>query len=1035
MPLPQCSATSDPRPPFTLVRLLTLTLAALLMAGSVAADWTYRPLSAEQISELRNAIAEMKANPRGPWLRIRWFCNDGSVLPPEPFACRGHGGGHQYAQMRPEIERFADWGFHFGTIYRAMSAEDFLDRANSGYRLQELVLQDYLEGVDNGWILREARYYRGARQAEDEEVRGRELLEILLSDGEWRRAHPLLATQLAGVVPHGALGVPGAGMRELATRIAEQDPRFQSLRVKIHSSPGPGDLAAVQEFGRNNRSRLSEETAELLAQLVAELEQAYRVEVDAERWESIAAALRGTSLETPARGLASTLSRSEPRERLALLGGFLAHARDAFNGDLGTGRAAGRTALDLLDAIHYAGAVAFAEATRWIQLEPAATRAELLQTALDLVDAAYGTGWLTGREREALRAATTDLLALSSPTGARYLQTVRYLAGAADWGLAALTQSFGPALERYAAVEPLGKRFPDDTVRGSLMLPLASLMEELGADATEALDMTHVVFGQETSSGVLALNPGLALGRLRVIEDETDLASLDPTGIYVLPETPADLGRVAGILTLDQGSRLSHVQLLARGLGIPNAMIESRLLPALRQRDGQLVRYAVSRAGAVALAESETVSEAPTGSEATAPPQTVVTVPPPEDGVRNTFRVDTDRLDLSQRSVIRLSEVDVDDSGRTVGPKAANLGRLHSLFPDRVEPGLVIPFGVFRAHVERDLDGDGRSLHQEIVDIFREEREAEAAGEDPDAIQSRVLARLETLRARIRNMRMLPEFRAELEAAMATAFGPPGSYGVFVRSDTNVEDLPNFSGAGLNLTVMNVIGTESVISAIKEVWASPFTQRSYVWRQRLIRNPEAVYPSIVLLKSVPSEASGVLVTADIAEVDFEDSAPDEGIWTVTLAQGVGAVVDGGAAETVLLPATEVGGRRPVLLSSARAIWAKRLISSGGGGIERIPVVGAETLLTPARIDDLRLVVREILERYPRPRGEVGERQPWDIEFGFIGNRTILFQIRPFITGRAETANDLLQALDRRVVEVSRRPIDLSHRVTLETNAR
>ena len=38
-------------------------------------------------------IEEMKASERGPFLRLRWFCKDGAVLPPQSGACASHGGG------------------------------------------------------------------------------------------------------------------------------------------------------------------------------------------------------------------------------------------------------------------------------------------------------------------------------------------------------------------------------------------------------------------------------------------------------------------------------------------------------------------------------------------------------------------------------------------------------------------------------------------------------------------------------------------------------------------------------------------------------------------------------------------------------------------------------------------------------------------------------------------------------------------------------------------------------------------------------
>jgi hypothetical protein len=51
---------------------------------------------------------------------------------------------------------------------------------------------------------------------------------------------------------------------------------------------------------------------------------------------------------------------------------------------------------------------------------------------------------------------------------------------------------------------------------------------------------------------------------------------------------------VAGVLTLAEGNLLSHVQLLARNLGIPNATITPDLMPRLREAEGREIFYAVS---------------------------------------------------------------------------------------------------------------------------------------------------------------------------------------------------------------------------------------------------------------------------------------------------------------------------------------------------------------------------------------------------------------------------------------------------------
>ena len=78
-----------------------------------------------------------------------------------------------------------------------------------------------------------------------------------------------------------------------------------------------------------------------------------------------------------------------------------------------------------------------------------------------------------------------------------------------------------------------------------------------------------------------------------------------------------------------------------------------------------------------------------------------------------------------------------------------------------------------------------------------------------------------------------------------------------------MEDLKDFSGAGLNLTVFNVLDEEKIWQAIRDVWASPYTERSYKWRQKFLLNPENVFPSILIIPSVDVDYSGVLITKGI----------------------------------------------------------------------------------------------------------------------------------------------------------------------------
>lgn len=985
-------------------RTLILVAGALLIALSAAigraapADRHYPPLTPEQILRLGDAIEEMTRNPRGPYRYIRWFCADGTILPPEPYACRPHGGGIQHGQLREEIAEFGQLGFHFGTVFAALDAQEVIDADHAGYRARELVVEAYLVRTEDGWVMRRAQYYRGARQAEDEERVGREILVEILSDHDWVRGRPLLTTRLVETIPHAGSGSLTERIRALALEVAEMDAEFNDLRVKLHSVPGPADIESVEIFRSNLDPGAPDELRQKLDRLLEALRAQYGAGLDPERWRQLAAAGNDADVRASVeRLLASELPPGSP-ERIELLVAVAAASRRHIDRDTDLG---GARTLALMELATEAADRASVEASAWLETrgDTSVTRRELLALVRGLVRAAYADGWLNERELQAQERTLDRLLSGAPLTTGTYHNAIRYLERAPAWAHAAAQQTFAMVTERYLMVEPAVHGLEDDLLRGSVLLPLSRVLALLATDAAAAAGQQHEILGNAVRSGVLGLNPGVAFGPLHIATTARDARAPDPRGIYVLPETPPELGRVAGILTLGQGSRLSHVQLLARGLGIPNAAIAPSILEMLQARVGEELVYSVSPRGSVHLdvMDPETAAQLERARSA-------------ESG-RRRLRIDESRLDLSVREVLPLEAVGADDAGRIAGPKAANLGQLHQLFPDRVAPGLVVPFGVFRAHMEQAGEDGRPALATQIASLF----------DDPADVRRR----LAEVREQIESIPMLPAFERQLRSMLQERFGEDGTYGVFVRSDTNVEDLPNFSGAGLNLTVMNVIGTEAIFQAIRDVWASPFTERAYGWRSEAVDNPAAIYPSIVILGSVASEASGVLVTRDIDDVLTDPRGP-AAHWTVALSPGVGGGVEGEATETTLIPADGEGS--PLLLSSARAPWRKVLRRSPPGGIVDVPVESELRLLTDARLADLRPVINRIRELYPPAVDEAGVPMPWDIEFGFLGDRTILFQIRPFIAGGAIAVLDDARALDERMAARAGMPLDLGAEV-------
>ena len=155
-----------------------------------------------------------------------------------------------------------------------------------------------------------------------------------------------------------------------------------------------------------------------------------------------------------------------------------------------------------------------------------------------------------------------------------------------------------------------------------------------------------------------------------------------------------------------------------------------------------------------------------------------------------------------------------------------------------------------------------------------------------------------------------------------------------------MEDLAGFTGAGLNLTLPNVTGFEGVVSAINKVWASPFTARAFAWRQSHMEQPQHVYPAILLLRSVPNDKSGVMVTQDIDTGDMQTIS-------VAVNEGVGGAVDGQSAESLRID-TRDGSVR--LLATATAPWRRQ--PAPQGGIVKLPASGSDTVLQPEEIKQL-----------------------------------------------------------------------------------
>jgi hypothetical protein len=951
--------------------LMAAVLALTIAASAGAAVGAPAP---DKTAQYRQWITEMKASPRGPFVAIKWFCRDGRVLAPKDYACAAKDQGWQHGEWSDRTKALRAQGYKIATLLAGIDAQKAVGAPDFPDTFAQLLVEKFLIAADDGWILRNAQFYRGATQEEDEREGARNLLTAMAGKDEWiGYRYPALR---AGVrmLPHGAETASAQKVRNMAAAIADRDPGFQRLRVKIHGSPDASDAAAVREYSVRQANGALKREAEALA---AEIDRVYAPRPLGEVLEANARAFGDAPwLQTTLRNARDALAKDGgATSRYLTTGYLLANLRDAL--PKVSSPAARLRLLDLSLAVEAENFRAAAELRAATARAPRGAAVLLLAAG---VEAAYGTGALNGRERAALREALARLSADEIPL-ADYLRELRYLAMVPGWGTQGLRLHFGEAMEKLGEIEPLADLFVQDQLRGSPLLFYSQVLDNLSRDANHLAGVQHKLFGRDIGAGFNALNPGLARGVLRANPDMKRVEDFRPDGIYVLPESVADLPPLAGILTAGAGNPLSHVQLLARNLGIPNVAVDLSLLPALRENDGKRIVLAVSPAGVVQISDDGPQWDAVFGKAAKADANVM-------------FEPDLKKLDLSVRGFVSLDALRAKDSGRIVGPKAAKLGELKSHFPDRVAPGVGIPFGLYRATVlDRPYRNTGKTVYEWMVESFRRLETMPAGSPEAAAFAEKLRGEIYST---IRNTDPGPQFRQQLRAAMAKEFGADFRGGVFVRSDTNVEDLPGFTGAGLNLTLFNIVGFDNLVQAISEVWASPYTPRAWAWRQSHMKGPEHVYPAVLLLKTVPSDISGVMITQDV-------DTGDQGVLSVAVNEGVGGAVEGQAAESVRIDRKTANAR---LMASATA--PRRMAPQASGGIAKVPVSGRDTLLTPNEFKQLIAFADEIPRQFPQ-LGEDGKPVAADVEFAFVDGKLSLLQIRPFNESReARGANHLIQ---------------------------
>lgn len=954
------------------LRFLPLALCCLLSIG----------LNAQ--TDIAALIKKYQEDDRGPYRDIQWFCDDGSNISPRDGTCPYESENNfQHARYKDEVIQLGkDQHIFLGQILTNTRQVAFLDLDNDFSRLKQYQLGDYLANVDDGWVNRKAQYYRGAFQVEDEMAWGREFLNWLMEKDGLVREEFYLVRQAVRTLPHRKENDLMAKVRTDSKTIADSYGKFMKLRIKIHGQPEAKDADAVEAFLDDNRSELAENGLDDdVAQLAKDIRTVYLTQDYVSDIVKINQSIREEenklkeAIAQFTEQQAKTTDDDRAIDRLTAASDLLWTIRQGLLKEKATWR------LEVLDVSVALEKLIFTTAGEW---KPTNAR-ELTEKICYLAQAAAGAGFAEEWEwQEAqLQLADMNYNSVWPWMVDDYLDASRRFV---EWGTSTNRATYGDVVARYAEFEPKAYGFLDDRIRGSVLLPLGNAVGELGNWTARAGNLNNALLDVPNQGQLRGLNPGYATGKLHIVEGSPDEVDVNPNDIYVFATPPADLKPVGGIATVSEGNMVSHVQLLARNLGIPNAVLTDEQFNALRKYDGDNVFYAVSNGGTIIMKEAGDMNDTE---------KALFSV---KERNTNRITVPVDNIRLDVRRVLNMREIRSKDSGKLCGPKAANLGQLKALFPDKVVEGLVIPFGIFRAHLDQPMPGQGAVSYWEFLnDRFAQGRKMEEEGKSEEEIEAYSLDQLATLRDAIAQIEIQPELVNSLRDNFRTVFGDKlGSVPVFLRSDTNMEDLADFTGAGLNKTVFNVVDETKIMEGIRAVWASPYTERSYKWRQRYLLNPENVFPSILIIPSVDVDHSGVMITKGVSSGKADDI-------TVAFSRGAGGAVDGQAAEAYLMRADGT----TALLSPARERLHRRLPVTGGSVM--VPAPFNRRVLSERNLKDLRELAAEVEKVMPEAPG-VEASGPWDVELGFQDDKIYLFQIRPFVENKRAQSSEYLESI-------------------------
>ncbi|HLN71905.1 MAG TPA: PEP/pyruvate-binding domain-containing protein [Prolixibacteraceae bacterium] len=335
------------------------------------------------------------------------------------------------------------------------------------------------------------------------------------------------------------------------------------------------------------------------------------------------------------------------------------------------------------------------------------------------------------------------------------------------------------------------------------------------------------------------LNTGENYGYLKKVEaDQIGTTYLGRHVLALINGIPNEISVVAGIITTDFQTPLSHINVLSHNRGTPNMALRDGWTNAkLEGLLDHLVYLKVTldsfyvREATIAEAESFWARKEPT-------------------------RIQKLTIDTLTTGLVNLAGMDY-NGVPTIGGKAANFAELMNITLEGKaipvpEGAFAIPISYYWSHMKNNR-----------IDVALKEMLANPEFKANIATRAAMLTHLQQL---IKDAPVDPRLVELIRAKIGT--GDAFTQYRF-RSSTNAEDIEGFNGAGLYNSYSAILGNpdKTIEEAIGKVWASLWSLKAFEEREYFKIDPKTVGMAILVHRSFPTEeANGVVITKNLFNV-------------------------------------------------------------------------------------------------------------------------------------------------------------------------